>query len=136
MSTLLNHVGIREVLRLIAIPSPEVHDFYLWLLSVYENNRGDILGPRDEIDSSEPKILSIKSYYPYTAIGGGIRRVNFSISNQHDLSQIFLFCIFMEKGVMSHQSTINIDSGTPKELIGIASDYLERLKHEQDELQF
>lgn len=123
MSQLLKQPVIREALDLLDITDPESHDIYMHLLTIFNRN-DEYLLKTDSVDQTGLWVFSVNTHYIYD-IGDGNRRVVFNITGQHDISQIFLFLIFMECRLIEHRSRLSVDKGTSKELIKIASKYVE-----------
>ena len=125
MSTLLKHRGILNALSLIGVDDPESDPFYIDLYELFNANQVKLEKHHKGDNDLGLSVVAVKSVYVYEVSGQGRRIVRFSITNRHDISQIFVFCKFMEGGVIkNHQSSLVITNETASFLIGVANVYI------------
>lgn len=135
MSTLLEQSVICEVLDIIGLKKPKNHELYLGLLTAY-TEISDLLIEKNQVDQMGFWIYSVNGQYIYFAKDGGKRKVVFTITNKHDVSQIFLFCIFMEYGLIPNISRLVINNDSSTVLIRIASQHVNEYKKQQKDFLF
>ncbi len=126
MSTLLIQPVVVEALDILGIKNPKAHESYLSLLSIYSGVEDFIPCPEGEPDPNGVWVDSVSCHGKYTASDGTARRVNFVIMGKNDISQLFMYLIFMEYKVIPHISRISINNETSTKIIAIASDYVHR----------
>ncbi len=124
MSTLLNQRVVIEALDILGIKNPKSHDLYLQLLGAYSGVRDLLVRPEDDPDPVGIRVDSVSCHYKYMAQDSTLRRVNFVLIGEHDVSQLFLYLIFMEYGLINHISRLSVNRETSTKLIAIASDYV------------
>ncbi len=120
MSTLLRNEQVVGALSYLKIPSPEEDPIYMALLEMYECMAPRLTLLRDEV-AEGVWFDEVKSHYQYF-VDNQPRKIGFVISNEHQISQIYLFIIFITKGVIQHRSWISLDEKTPGHLIKLSSE--------------